>query len=133
MARKMKSNEVTTEVAVVETAAVETTVAKPAPVKVESIGSFVRRAVSENPTSSSKEILAKVKAQYPEAKTTEGCIGWYKTDMRKKGLLVGGRVGSKTPEGIKAKITELQAQIESLKDQLFVLEGDKAVAELEAA
>lgn len=94
------------------------------PVK-KSIGQTVRDMVSENPSKSNKELLASIMEVFPEAKTTEACIAWYKSDMRKKGLLnIGGRTSPMSADGIRAKIKELEAQIEKLKDKLFVLEGD---------
>ena len=91
----------------------------------KSIGQTVRDMVSENPSKSNKELLASIMEVFPEAKTTEACIAWYKSDMRKKGLLnIGGRTSPMSADGIRAKIKELEAQIEKLKDKLFVLEGD---------
>ena len=50
------------------------------------IGQFVRHAIKVGKLDN-KEILEKVLTIFPGAKTTPACIAWYKTDMRKKGLL----------------------------------------------
>jgi hypothetical protein len=52
------------------------------------IGQFCRHMML-NSSKSNTEILAMVLKLYPEAKTTAACIAWYKSDLRKKGLLVG--------------------------------------------
>ena len=36
---------------------------------------------------SNTEILEIVKDKFPEAKTSPACIAWYKSDLRKSGLL----------------------------------------------
>jgi len=43
-----------------------------------------------NSTKSNKEILEIVLKQFPEAKTSMACIAWYKSDLRKKGLIAKG-------------------------------------------
>ena len=50
------------------------------------IGQFVRHAIKAGKLDN-KEILEKVLTIFPGSKTTPACIAWYKTDMRKKGLL----------------------------------------------
>jgi hypothetical protein len=52
------------------------------------IGQFVRHFL-KNSTKSNAEILELVLKTFPGSKTTPACIAWYKTDMRKKGLLDG--------------------------------------------
>ena len=52
-----------------------------------SIGSFVRNLVKENLNTPNKELLDKVLQEFPNAKTSMACIAWYKSDMRKKGLI----------------------------------------------
>ena len=44
-----------------------------------------------NSTKSNKEILEIIRQQFPEAKTSMSCIAWYKSDLRKKGLIEGGK------------------------------------------
>lgn len=66
----------------VETLEVET---KPV---VMGIGQFVRHLL-KNTTKTNTEILELVLKTYEGSKTTPACIAWYKTDMRKKGLLDG--------------------------------------------
>jgi hypothetical protein len=52
------------------------------------IGQFVRHLL-KNSTKTNGEILELVLKTYEGSKTTPACIAWYKTDMRKKGLLDG--------------------------------------------
>jgi hypothetical protein len=58
------------------------------------IGQFVRYLLTKT-TKNTAEILALVKTQFPEAKTTPACVAWYKNDLRKKGALPAGAGGTK--------------------------------------
>jgi len=121
-----------------------------------SIGTFVRETISNNSALSTEEILAKVRDQFPEAKTTASCVAWYKSDMRKKGLLGGGRVKAvmvvdpkikaqqeldaathdlenlTNKQWIKDKVQSLKLQIEDLKAELEALNKEEAATEVEA-
>jgi hypothetical protein len=55
------------------------------------IGSTIIEMILKNPELSNKEILEKVLAKFETAKTSYACIAWYKSDLRKKGL-IGPRV-----------------------------------------
>ncbi len=68
------------------------------------IGQFVRHVLVTNQTKSNTDVLALVHKVFPEAKTTMACIAWYKTDLRKKGLLQAGGVRGST------KTVELSAE-----------------------
>ena len=50
-----------------------------------SIGSRSRELIKQGLSNS--VILAKIHEEFPNGKTTMACIAWYKSDMRKKGLL----------------------------------------------
>jgi hypothetical protein len=50
------------------------------------IGQFCRHLML-NSSKTNAEILALVLKYFPMARTTPACIAWYKTDLRKKGLL----------------------------------------------
>lgn len=85
-----------------------------------SIGKFVREAILANAEATSQEILNQVQEQYPEAKTSPACIAWYKSDMRKKGLLGGGRIGNR------------EAQCAKLQDEIdFLTNAEKVAARVE--
>ncbi len=84
------------------------------------IGQYVRECVLENSELKNQEILDKVLEKFPEAKTTISCIAWYKTDMRKKGL-IGSRSGT-TKEGITKEIEVLEKRLATLKAQLATME-----------
>jgi hypothetical protein len=60
------------------------------------IGQFVRHVLVQNQSKSNTEVLALVHKVFPEAKTTMACIAWYKTDLRKKGVLPAGGVRGST-------------------------------------
>ena len=90
-----------------------------------SIGQFVRQCVLENSELKNQEILDKVLEKFPEAKTTISCIAWYKTDMRKKGL-IGGRRSAMTKDGIIKEIELLEKRLETLKLQLKAMEEEAA-------
>lgn len=89
-----------------------------------SIGSTVRQLVLENPELSNADILTKVKELFPQAKTTMACIAWYKSDMRKKGLI--------KPKN-QPTLTSVNLEIETLQARLKVLEELKAKLEEEQA
>ena len=55
------------------------------------------------------EILELVQAQFPQAKTTAACIAWYKSDMRKKGMI------EKKAESKAMSKEELLAALEALQ------------------
>lgn len=90
-----------------------------------SIGKFVQQLVLDNADLSNVDILAKVKEQYPQAKTTMACIAWYKSDMRKKGLIKARK--ALTKEGLTQEIQVLQARLAELTSKLA--EFDKVPAE----
>lgn len=89
-----------------------------------SIGQFVRQCVLENSELKNQEILDKVLEKFPEAKTTISCIAWYKTDMRKKGLI--GWRSAMTKDGIIKEIELLEKRLETLKLQLKAMEEEAA-------
>lgn len=72
------------------------------------IGQFVRHLLLKS-TKTNAEILELVAKHFPESKTTAACIAWYKSDLRKKGLLEGGksRGSVKTVELSEAELAEL--------------------------
>ena len=86
------------------------------------IGKFARQVIVDNPTSSNEELVKLVLAQYPDAKTSTSCIAWYKSDMRKKGLLAGGR-GTHTSKLVEkyAEELELLTNKESVKQRIKFL------------
>ena len=90
-----------------------------------SIGKFVQQLVLDNADMPNVDILAKVKEQYPQAKTTMACIAWYKSDMRKKGLIKARK--ALTKEGLTQEIQVLQARLAELTSKLA--EFDKVPAE----
>jgi hypothetical protein len=85
-----------------------------------SIGKFVRNCVLENSEMKNEEILTKVKEAFPTAKTTYACIAWYKSDMRKKGLIE--KRNTKTPEQLDQEIKLLEKRLEQLKAQVVTEE-----------
>ena len=77
-----------------------------------SIGKFAQSLILENPEMSNQEILETVLETYPSAKTSMACIAWYKSDLRKKGVLAkrGAPVAT-----IEEQIEALEAKLEALK------------------
>ena len=61
------------------------------------IGQFCRHMMLKS-SKSNTEILELVLKVYPEAKTTMACIAWYKSDLRKKGLLLDGAAKRSTKQ-----------------------------------
>lgn len=52
-----------------------------------SIGKYAQSLILNDSTLTNNAVLALVKEKFPSAKTTYACIAWYKSDLRKKGLI----------------------------------------------
>jgi hypothetical protein len=78
-----------------------------------SIGKFAQNLILENPALTNQEILDLVLETYPQAKTSMACIAWYKSDLRKKGILAkrGAPVATveEQIEALEAKLAKLKA------------------------
>lgn len=83
-----------------------------------SIGKFASNLILTT-AKSNTEILAEVKRQFPEAKTTMACIAWYKSNLRKKGLIASKKAVEMT---LDEKIEALRTQLEELEAQQELLE-----------
>lgn len=57
--------------------------------KTMSIGEFACWLILNKPAWSNEQILNAVREVFPDAKTSMASISWYKSDLRKKGLLLG--------------------------------------------
>ena len=55
--------------------------------KVQGIGKFVKNLITTTKLTN-KQILEKVKEQFPDASTSMACIAWYQTDLRKNKVKV---------------------------------------------
>lgn len=82
------------QVSKVETPIVEVVEAAVVKAPKVGIGSTIIEMILKEPTLTNKEILDKVLAKFEAAKTSYACIAWYKSDLRKKGL-IGPRVFAK--------------------------------------
>ena len=51
------------------------------------IGKFARSLIVSFPDMTNTDVLENVKKKFPAAKTTMACIAWYKSDLRKAGLI----------------------------------------------
>jgi len=80
----------------------------------KSIGSVARGFISQNPSMKNEEILQLVKNEFPEAKTSLACIGWYKSKMKKEAKTTPV---VRTVEMIENEIEELKFELEELKEQ----------------
>lgn len=92
-----------------------------------SIGKFVRDQVLQNPEAKNDDILKAVKLKFPEAKTSYACIAWYKSDMRKKGLIASKK--ERTLEVVGAELEQAKALVERLEAELEELEITEEVTE----
>lgn len=86
-------NETVTETTATETATTETTATET--VKGPGVGEVAKQLILEGKTN--EEVLAAVKAQFPDAKTSAASINWYRNKMRSDGV-----EGVKTSREIKA-------------------------------
>jgi hypothetical protein len=85
-----------------------------------SIGKFVRDQVLLNPEAKNDDILKLVKAKFPEAKTSYACIAWYKSDMRKKGIIASKK--SRTLEQVQDELLQAMALVEKLEAEVKTFE-----------
>jgi hypothetical protein len=81
--------------------AVEAAVVEVVKAKKVGIGSTIMDMILNNPEMTNLQILETVKTKFEKAETSYACIAWYKSDLRKKGL-----IGPRTF----AKKTKVQAQ-----------------------
>ena len=88
------------------------------------IGNFSRALLLKGLSNS--QVLAAVKVQFADAKTTSGCIAWYKADLRKKGMI------DKSAGGGQAK-AQTKEQLLAALDELVAKAAAKAAADAEAA
>ena len=79
------------------------------------IGNYARAQILLGKTN--QEILEAIQKQFPAAKTTPACVAWYKSDMRKHGLI-------EKKAAINKKLT-VEEQKAALLAQLSALEGSK--------
>ena len=85
------------------------------------IGKFVRDCILANPEATNQQLLDKALAQFPQAKTTYACITWYKSDMRKHGILP--KRGA-SPDALAQNIEQLEAQLAMLKAKQAAMERE---------
>lgn len=75
------------------------------------IGNFCRAQILLGKKNA--EILELVQNQFPAAKTTAACIAWYKSDMRKKGMIEKKEATkAMTKEELLAALAKLEATVE---------------------
>ena len=76
------------------------------------IGNFCRAQILLGKTN--KEVLELVTVQFPAAKTTAPCIAWYKTDMRRKGMIekAAGKQKALTKDELLAQLAALNTKVE---------------------
>ena|SRR6187551_3774338 len=82
----------------------------------KSIGAVARGFISQNPTMKNEDLLKLVLAEFPEAKTSVACIGWYKSKMKKEAKASPVEVAPRTVEQIESEIEMLQLELEELKE-----------------
>lgn len=90
-----------------------------------SIGKYAQALILNKPEMTNTQILEQILSVYPEAKTSMACIAWYKSDLRKKGMLASRKA---QPLSLEDQIKFLEAK----RDELLALKASKEV-ELEEA
>lgn len=62
---------------------------KAAPAKTNKlgIGKFIQELMIKDQTLGNKDLLKAALEQFPTAQTSSACIAWYRSDLRKKGLI----------------------------------------------
>lgn len=105
------------------------------------IGQYARNLIKQNPGLKNSAIRDLVLEQFPEAKTSEASIAWYRSDM-KKNEKVNVQPVVRTAEMIEAEIEALKAELEEVKiAEMLKMQSEKeeliaklkAIEEFEAA
>jgi hypothetical protein len=84
----------------------------------QSIGSFAKATIAANGNKSNEELLAIVKNEFPNAKTSVNCIAWYKSDMKKKGQQMTTVVIERTVEVVQQELEDAKLQVVALEEEL---------------
>jgi non-homologous end joining protein Ku len=99
-----------------------------------SIGKFAKNLILTAPELTNTQILEKVLAQYPTAKTSMACIAWYKSDLRKKGQLESKKPQEATTaeklEAARLLVEQLEAKWE--EEQIAAMVAAEAGEQTEA-
>lgn len=89
------------------------------------IGQLARKLIQENPGMKNADVVRKIRELKPEAKTTEACIAWYKSDMKKKG--VSTVTVQRTQFTVEEEILQVKLKLASLEEELQGMrEADEA-------
>ena len=83
----------------------------------KTIGSVARGFIAANPAMKNEEILQLVRNEFPEAKTSLACIGWYKSKMKKEAASKPAVEVVRTEAMIQEEIEMLQLELQDLKEQ----------------
>jgi len=86
----------------------------------QGVGEFAKNMIREG--SANADVLAAVKEKFPGAKTTMGCIAYYRAAVKNPNM---GKKAGKTPEQLRAEAQELLAKAEAAEK----LAAEKAAAE----
>ena len=98
------------------------------------IGAYARALILANSSMTNQQVLDKVKERYADAKTTMACIAWYKSDMRKNGLLEKKEsVKKMTAEEYKAHLLAQLAELDTPKAEAVKATAVKATAKADKA
>lgn len=95
------------------------------------IGQFARKCILENPQAKNADIVKMVRAWKPEAKTTEACIAWYKSDMKKKGTATSTVEIKRTTATVEDEIIQVRMKLESLEEELAEMKAKDEMELLE--
>ena len=89
----------------------------------QGVGEFAKNMIREG--ADNKSVLEAVKAQFPGAKTTMGCIAYYRAAVKNPNM---GKKGGKSAEQLRADAQAILAKAEALE----AAAAAKAAAEAEA-
>lgn len=81
-----------------------------------SIATTAYSLIVANPSAKNKEIATMIRELHPDAKTTDNCIAWYKSNMKKKNITVEATV-TRTSKVIQEEIEMLQEELEEVLEQ----------------
>jgi hypothetical protein len=90
----------------------------------QSIGSFARNIIATRSDLTNAQVLALVKEQFKDAKTSLACIAWYKSNMKKTGYKAATVVIERTTDVIEAEIAAMRDKLELLEEELEMKQNE---------
>ena len=95
----------------------------------EGVGQYAFRMIAQNPAIKNEDLLAMIKAEFPDKDTKMASVAWYKSKFKKDGMHVQAKVD--TLESITAELEDARLRVAELEEKLdnFKLENEAKIEE----